>query len=66
MKDRLWGIVDEKEAAPDIAEPERHTKFEARRDCVLALIVLAMETSLHYSSKYSVAVWKKLSDRFQK
>ena len=68
MKDGLWNIVDETEAAPDTAEAERHAKFVARRDHVLALIVLAMEPSLLYligDPKDPVAVWKKLSDQLE-
>ena len=37
-----------KETAPDKGETECHSKFLARRDCALAIIVLAVEPLLLY------------------
>ena len=65
MKDGLWGIVNDTEAAPDEANAERHAKYMSRRDRALALIVLSVEPSLLYligDPEDPVKVWKKLLD----
>ena len=56
-----------KETAPDEGETECHSKFLARRDCALAIIVLAVEPLLLYliGEPDPVVVWKKLQDQFQ-
>ena len=46
MKDSLWGIVSGTEVAPGEENAEGQSKFMARRDCALAIIVLAVDTSL--------------------
>ena len=69
MKDGLWGIVDETEAAPDTTEAERHAKFVARRDHALAVIVLAVEPLLLYligDPKDPAAVWKNYLINFRR
>ena len=68
VRDGLWGIVSGTETAP--AEGgDRRSKFLARRDRALATVVLAIEPSLLYligDPEYSVAVWGKLQNQFQK
>lgn len=69
MKEGLWGIVDGKETAPGEEEADKHAKFVARRDRALALIVLSVDPMLLYllgDPTDPTAVWKKLSDQFQK
>ena len=69
MKDALWTIVDETEAAPDGSDAAASAKFIARRDRALAVIVLSVAPSLLYligDPKSPVEVWKKLADQFQK
>ena len=69
VKDGLWTIVDETEAAPDASDAAASAKFIARRDRALAVIVLSVAPSLLYligDPKSPVAVWKKLADQFQK
>ena len=43
MKVGLWGLVSGTEAVSDTAD--RHAAYAARRDKVLAIIVLAIETN---------------------
>ena len=69
MKDTLWTIVDETEAAPDGSYAAASAKFVARRDRALVVIVLSVAPSLLYligDPKNPVAVWIKLADQFQK
>ena len=68
MKEGLWGIVNETEAAPNAeTQADQYTKFIARRDRALAVIVLSIEPSyLIGESKNPITVWKKLGDHFQK
>ena len=47
-RDGLWNIVSGSETAPDTSEAERYSKFVARRDRALAVIVLSVEPSLLY------------------
>ena len=67
LKDGLWSIVSGTEVLP--AEGDARTKFLARRDRALAIIVLSVQPSLLYllgEPEDPVVVWKKLSDQFQK
>ena len=69
MKDGLWGIVNESERPLKENQADKYAKFVARRDCVLAIIVLAIDPSLLYllsDSNNPVTVWKKLENQFQK
>lgn len=69
MKEGLWGIVNETERAPPEREADKHAKFVGRQNRALALIVLSVEPTLLYllgDPEDPVAVWKKLSDQFQK
>ena len=68
-KDGLWTIVDGSEAPPDASAAADYTKFVARRDCALAVIVLSVAPSLLYligDPKSPVVVWKKQADQFEK
>ena len=69
-KEGLWTIVDESEAPPDAATAAaQYTKFTARRDRALAIIVLSVAPSLLYligDPESPVVVWKKLADQFEK
>ena len=42
IKEGLWSIVNETETAPS-QEAEKYAKFVTRRDCALAMIVLALD-----------------------
>ncbi|CAB4025499.1 Hypothetical predicted protein [Paramuricea clavata] len=69
VKDGLWSIVSGTETAPASTEAEKYAKFVSRRDKPLAIIVLSVHPSLLYllgDPEDPVAVWKKLSDQFQK
>ena len=69
MKDNLWGIVSGTEVAPAEMEADKYAKFVVRRDRALATIVLSVDPSLLYllgDPEDPVAVWKKLSEQFQK
>ena len=69
MKDSLWGIVSGSETAPSQADVDKYAKFVNRRNRALAIIVLAVDTSLLYllgDPEDPEAVWKKLMDQFQK
>ena len=69
VKDGLWSIVSGTETAPASTEAEKYAKFVSRRDKALAIIVLSVHPSLLYllgDPEDPVAVWKKLSDQFQK
>ena len=69
VKDGLWSIVCGNETAPASTEAEKYAKFVCRRDKALAIIVFSVDPSLLYllgDPEDPVAVWKKLSDQFQK
>ena len=69
VKDGLWSIVSGTETAPASTEAEKYAKFVGRRDKVLAIVGLSVDPSLLYllgDPEDPVAVWKKLSDQFQK
>ena len=69
IKEGLWGIMGRTETAPAQADAEKYTKFMARRDRALAMIVLAIDPSLLYligEPEDPIVVWKKLADQFQK
>lgn len=70
MKDGLWGIVNETEAAPaDAATADVKAKYNTRKDRALATIVLSIEPSLLYllgDPNDPVTVWKTLSNQFQR
>ena len=69
LKEGLWSIVNGTEQAPVGEDEEKLAKFAARKDRVVALIILSVEPSLLYlvgDPDDPVAVWKKLSDQFQK
>ena len=69
MKEGLWGIVQGTEANPGADNAERLAKFNYRWDKALAIIVLAIDPSLLFligDPVSPVAVWKNLTDQFQK
>ena len=69
IREGVWGIVSETEAAPDGSNAERLAKYNSRKDRALATIVLAIEPSLLYllgDPQDPAEVWKKLSTQFQK
>ena len=69
VKDGLWNIVNGTETMPEEGDADRRAKFEGRKDRALALIVLSIEPSLLYligEPEDPIAVWKKLSEQFQK
>ena len=69
MKDGLWTFVDGSKAPPDDSASLEYGKFIARRDRVLAVIVLSVQPSLLYligDPDNPVDVWKKLANQFQK
>ena len=49
IREGVWGIVSETEAAPDGTNAERLAKYNSRRDRALATIVLAIDPSLLYT-----------------
>lgn len=68
VKDSLWNIVNGTETTPDSAGEARR-KFMARRDCALAVIVLAIDPMLLYligDPNDPQAVWTKLEGQFQR
>ena len=68
MKESLWGIISETEEMPGEDNADAHRKFMARRDCTLAIIVLAVDLSLLYllgDPEDPKAVCKKLEEQFQ-
>ena len=68
MKEGLWNIADGTEAAPGL-ENDRYTKFLARRNRALAIIMLSLEPSLLYligDPEDPTTVWEKLANQFQK
>ena len=68
-KDGLWSIVSGTETAPADTEAGKFAKFVSRREKALAIIVLSVDPSLLYllgDPEDPVAVWRKLSDQFQK
>lgn len=69
VKDGLWNIVNGTETIPAETDADGRAKFLTRKDRALALIVLSVEPSLLYllgEPEDPCAVWKKLSDQFQK
>ena len=69
MRDGVWNIVNDTETTPEDRTSESYVTFCTRRDRALATIVLSVEPSLLYlvgDPEDPVAVWKKLSDQFQK
>ena len=69
VKDGLWSIVSGTETALASTEAEKFAKFVSRRDKALAIIVLSVDPLLLYllgDPEDPVAVWKKLSEQFQK
>ena len=66
MKDGLWNIVNGEETAPPQDEADRYSKFVTKRDRALAIIVLSIDIYLIGDPKDPVAVWKQLSNHFQK
>ena len=68
IKDGLWGIVDGSEEAPQ-ENDGAYSKFIARKNRALAIIVLSIDPSLLYllgDPTDPTAVWEKLSTQFQK
>ena len=69
VKDGLWNIVKGTKTVPEGATADARAKLETRRDRALAIIVLSIAPSLLYllgEPEDPLAVWKKLSDKFQK
>ena len=69
VKDGLWSIVSGTEPALASTEAEKFAKFVSRRDKALAIIVLSVDPLLLFllgDPEDPVAVWKKLSEQFQK
>ena len=69
MKDGLWSFVDGTEIVPPQAEAERYSKYVAKKNRALAIVVLSIEPSLLYllgDPQDPVVVWDKLSAQFQK
>ena len=48
LKDSVWDIVSGTEEAPGEDNTDTQRKFMARRDCALAIIVLAVDPLLLY------------------
>ena len=68
MKEGLCNIMSGAMCASE-AGRDRHTKFMARKDCILATILLFVEPSFYYligSPEDPVEVWMKLAYQFQK
>ena len=68
IKDGLWEIVDGSEEAPQ-ENDGAYSKFIARKNRALAIIVLFIDPSLLYllgDPTDPTAVWEKLSTQFQK
>ena len=67
VRDGLWEIVAGTETAPAATETaEVRSKFQARRDCALAMIVLAIDPALLYLIGDPIAAWMTLQNLFQK
>ena len=69
MKEVLWGIVQGTEANPGADNAEQLDKFNNRWDKAQTITVLAIDPSLLFligDPVSLVAVWKKLTDQFQK
>ena len=67
IKDDLWRIVNETEAAP--TDAGQLAKYNVRKDRALATIVLAVDPKLLYiigDPEEPAACWKKIEDTFQK
>ena len=68
MKDGLWSFVDGTEIVPPQVEAERYSKYVAKKNRALAIVVLSIEPSLLYllgDPQDPVVVWDKLSAQFQ-
>ena len=68
IKDGLWSIVMETEAAPAEGS-DRYPKYRTRRNKALATIVLSVDPSILYligDREDPVAVLKLLSEQFQR
>lgn len=68
LKEGLWGIVSKAEAAPGEGD-DGYSKYIARRDRALAIIVLSVDPTLLYiigDPTDPAVVWEKLSSQFQK
>ena len=68
LKEGLWGIVSRSEQSPDVKD-ENFPKFLARKDKVLATIVLTVQPSQLYligDPEDPSEVWQKLESQFQK
>ena len=65
IREGLWNIVNETE---DAEKEENVGKYQLRKDCALAMIVLLMEYLLLYllgpDLDDPTEVWKKLADQF--
>ena len=67
MKESLWGIISGTEETSGEDNTDTRRKFMARRDCALAIIVLAVDPSLLYllgDLEDPKVVWKKLEEQF--
>ncbi len=68
LRDGLWDLVNGIETAPR-EDASKWANYLARKDRVLATIVLSIEPSLLYligEPEDPIVVWKKLLDQFQK
>ena len=54
MKDSLWGIVAGSETLSRDANADTRKKFEARKDKALAIVVLAVDPSHHFSTSSDI------------
>ena len=70
IREGLWNIVNETEAASSVGDGGFVAKYELRKDRALATIVLSIEPSLLYlvgqDPNDPAEVWKKLANQFQK
>ena len=70
MREALWIIVNATEVPPaDGVDKATRQKYEAKKDCTLAKIVLSIDTSMLYllgEPKDPIEVWRKLENQFQK
>ena len=69
LKDNLWSIVSGSETAPETTATDKYAKYLCKKDRALAIIVLAVDTSLLYlidEMDDPCAVWTKLQNNFQK
>ena len=70
LKDGVWSNANGTEMDPgETASAEVRTKFNARRDRALAIVVLAIEPTLLYligDPQDPAVVWTKLANQIQK